>query len=455
MKIIWIAWIYSISAFLWNPPKYLVDVKKSISIDLPKSDRSVLNKINGFFGVIGPDLHYRNITNLFDLFIRDGNIQGVFFKEGNLTFVRHYVRTEKYIFERDHGEIPDNPLVQFALVILRKMGFPNWCGVANTALLQVEDRLYALYERDAPYEIGVDFANASLTTIGKVSASMPYFSAHSKWRKLTNTIETVNYDVVSHTISYDQLDSQFYPLRPTHIIRPKYMPMVHDFGYTSSNRILLVDAPFAFNLDTLGKTAMPLHLDPRKTTAFLAVDKTSDRVDVFPTNQSFFIFHYVNCSEDAERIYLWASIYTELDFSQFQLSGKYRKIVLNKATKEVTMESNPKLDQWSLEFPNAYDGDKIVFSTNRGFVVCRGLELVKRVEWDGHYTCGEPAIEYIDGVPYLIVLTFSSSEHGVSNLVVVHLRTYHIIKIPLNESLNVGFHSLFLPRIYDNEKERI
>jgi carotenoid cleavage dioxygenase-like enzyme len=45
-----------------------------------------------------------NLDNLYDLFTGDGVIQGVFFEKGELTFVKHFVRTEKLEYEEKNGK---------------------------------------------------------------------------------------------------------------------------------------------------------------------------------------------------------------------------------------------------------------------------------------------------------------------------------------------------------------
>ena len=43
--------------------------------------------------MIGPDVNTSTITTLYDLFTGDGNIQGIFFDNGELTYTKNFVRT--------------------------------------------------------------------------------------------------------------------------------------------------------------------------------------------------------------------------------------------------------------------------------------------------------------------------------------------------------------------------
>ena len=59
-----------------------------------------MKNINGFYGLLGPRIGYEKAGSLYELFLSDGIIQGVFFQNGNLTFIKHLIRTEKVKFER-------------------------------------------------------------------------------------------------------------------------------------------------------------------------------------------------------------------------------------------------------------------------------------------------------------------------------------------------------------------
>ena len=69
--------------------------------------QNILKNINGFYGMIGPDVNEDKIKSVYELFAGDGVIQGVFFDNGNITFVKKFIRTEKLLFEEKHGKIPN------------------------------------------------------------------------------------------------------------------------------------------------------------------------------------------------------------------------------------------------------------------------------------------------------------------------------------------------------------
>ena len=86
------------------------DMKENIELDLNSREKNIIKKINGFYGLIGPNIEMNNndIKSLYDLFTGDGIIQGVFFNKGNLTFVKHLIKTEKVLYEEKNGKIPKN-----------------------------------------------------------------------------------------------------------------------------------------------------------------------------------------------------------------------------------------------------------------------------------------------------------------------------------------------------------
>jgi hypothetical protein len=165
-------------------------------------------------------------------------------------------------------------------------------------------------------------------------------------------------------------------------------------------------------------------------------------------NEGFYIFHYADYRETDKHIEIYASIYNNLDFSELNIVGKYRKLVLNKETKKVTIEKKPELEKLDLEFPIKYD-DKIVLRNinNKritGFVVCKGLEIIKTLEFGNKFILGEPAVTYIEQVPHLIAFAFDNEKSDNGFLIIIDMNTYETIEIPINETLNMGFHSMFM-----------
>jgi len=77
------------------------------------------------------------------------------------------------------------------------------------------------------------------------------------------------------------------------------------------------------------------------------------------------------------------------------ISGKYRRFILDKATKTVIVEKNPYLERYNLDFPLVWRGLVLLRNLNvdhiDGFVLCDGLDIV-RTYWLNVSVLGEPYI---------------------------------------------------------------
>ena len=77
------------------------------------------------------------------------------------------------------------------------------------------------------------------------------------------------------------------------------------------------------------------------------------------TSFVFFMFHFSEYYENNTNIEIYGSIYEEIDFSEINIIGKYRKIIINKITNKITFEINEELEIMNLEFPVKFE-DKFV-----------------------------------------------------------------------------------------------
>jgi carotenoid cleavage dioxygenase-like enzyme len=451
MKIcFFILWFLHINGFLRIPfgPTFKIsdrEIRKRISINLPKKEADIVKNINGFYGLIGPDVDMKTVSNIYDLFTGDGLIQGIFFDDGEVTFVRHFIRTNKIVYEEENGRIPNNVFIKLAFGLLNKLSIlPNALGLANTAILNINKKNYALYERDVPYEIDINFINKTINTINKVSLNkIPHFSAHSKYNN--GVIETIDYDVLSKTVSHFVLAPNFDIIKK-HSIQLSNLPIIHDFLSTNTT-IILFDSPITFTVKKFN-SPMPIMLDKSKDTIIHAFDKTTGILDKYYINESMYVFHYANYKENDTHIDIYAPMYDALDFSDLDIAGKYRLISINKIEKKVTVIKNPELENLNIDFPISY-GNRTLFRTlenkiNNGFVICENLNIIKHLIFEDKFICGEPAVQNISGVFYLFTYAFDIHNNSNSVLMIINLDNYEKIEIPLHENISLGFHSTFI-----------
>lgn len=450
--IIFLIYISSCSSFFIKYPfgrRFSIkdsEITRKIKYALPIEQQNIINKINGFYGLIGPDINIKKITTIFDLFIGDGNIQGIFFDKGELTYIKKYIRTEKILYEEENGKLPESMLAKLFFGVLYNLNiFPNVLGLANTALLNVKNKIYALYERDKPYLLDIDFKRKTIETINKTQInSMNYFSAHAKSK---DTIESIDYSVMLKSVYYHELTEDFITIKNKSIAM-EYLPVVHDF-ISTPNSLIIMDSPLVIDFANLFKKVMPVLLDANKKTIINVLDKTTMRLNKYYINTGFYIFHYADYRETNKHLEIFASQYEKLDFSELNITGKYRKILINKETNMASVIKNPILEKMNLEFPVKY-GDKVVFRNMEnkrtvGFVVCEELEIIKIIDFKNKTISGEPAITYVNNVPFLIAFAFDNEKNNDGFLIIINMNTYNIIEIPINESISIGFHASFIP----------
>jgi len=437
-------------------PKFFINKhettkKIEYKYNLRLEQQNTINKINGVYALIGPNINIRRITSLFDLFLGDGMIQSIFFDNGELTYVKHFVRTEKLLYEENSGKLPTNMVFQMFFLMINKMGiFPNTLGLANTAIMSIHNKNYALYERDHPYLLDINFSKKTIKTIQKVKIpTMTSFSAHSKFN---TTIDTIEYDVLRNRVIYYELTENFSPIHKR-IIPMTYLPIVHDFLKTPSNKIIVIDSPIVVDFSNMFKKTMPIMVNSNDPTFIHVLSKNTMKLERYEVGEAFYVFHYADYKETETDMEIYACLYNKLDFSTLTNKGKYRKIVIHKETGKVSIIKDTELEKLDLEFPVKIGEDgRILFrniENNRmnGFVVCKDLDIIKKIEFKNRFISGEPAIHTIDSIPYLFTFAFDDRNNNRGYLIIMNMDTYEEIEIPIEEPITIGFHSIFIPKI--------
>jgi hypothetical protein len=348
------------------------------------------------------------------------------------------------LYEEKNGMIPNNNFIKLMFMTLSRVNIlPNIMGLANTAMINVKNKIYALYEQDIPYLLDIDFQNKNINTISKQKVnSIQHISAHSKY--MNNSIETIDYNVMKSSLNYYQLNDNFNIINRKKI-KTKYLPVIHDFIVTK-DKMIIMDSPLCIDKTKIFKRSMPVSLDRNQNTLIHIYDKKNDKIEVYDTNKSFYMFHFADYSETFKKIEIFGSLYDELNFSNLNLKGHYCKIIVNKITKEVVIEKNEHLEKYDLDFPIKYD-NKIVFRnvhnrTINGFVIVQKMKVIREIIYEDLFICGEPSLIRIEGIPYIIFFGYSKKQN---NIVLLNLYNYQTIEIPVPIELNIGFHSIFIP----------
>uniref|UniRef100_A0A6C0I2N2 Uncharacterized protein n=1 Tax=viral metagenome TaxID=1070528 RepID=A0A6C0I2N2_9ZZZZ len=391
-----------------------------------------------FFGMIGPNIRVQKTTTLAELFMGDGIIQGVFFDgNGTMTPAKHVIQTDRQVFKANALRFPP-----------KKM-FPNLMGVANTAMLSVRNRTFALFERDAPYEIDIDMENKMINTIGKLELPCECprrFSGHTKYDAITDLIHTIDYNILTRTVTYYKMTGDFTVLN-RFSKRMKYLPIIHDFKVLDSGDIVVIESPFqiwpTLNNVWFGSRA-PLVL--RKDYATKIHVMGNHNPATYVVGSGFYCFHYGQIIETKNDINIFASLYDELDFNSQNLNGKYRHIILKKEFDTCFVKKNPILETMNLDFPVLYGDDHVILrrvidGRIGGYVVCRGLEIDRVINLpDSISAYGEHVIREIAGQSYIMAFCQDGS------LLQVNINDEKDIRmVPAFDSgVTLGFHSIIL-----------
>ena len=410
-----------------------------------KKIRSRITDINGFYGIVGPNINVLKTDTLYKLFTGDGIIQGVFLENGQINYVSHIVQTEKIVYEKKHGKFLNNMMMLPIYMFLNKIGIiPNVMGLANTAFISVNKRHFVLFERDLPYEIFINLNNKTINTYKKININdINYFSAHSTFTK-NEKIYSLEYNVLKNIVSLFELNKDII-LTNRYDIKTKYIPIIHD-SYVLSNSIIFTDSPlqFSFNSFILGK--IPVIFNNKNPTFIYEASIKTKFTKIYSTNESFYIFHYANVKETDEIIEILAPVYDNLDFSDITINGKYRKLILNKKTKKINIEKNEILEKYNLDFPVKWRNNIILRMIENkrinGFIICKDLNIKREIYLKEFSICGEPVVYDNGFFSRIICLGYNTKDEGY--LLLINPENGEIFDFKLNEKVNIGFHSIFI-----------
>jgi hypothetical protein len=276
------------------------------------------------------------------------------------------------------------------------------------------------------------------------------------------------------------------------------MPLVHDFGILPDGKVILVDAPFVWDIK-------PFRIQDAQSNSFVSLNSTREagilndkwctplnskrnkgqigevlkflNDGIFPKNipvvfdktrptyinlydpiqkrlkqitcsvPPFYWFHLAYTEYQGHDLNIFAPLYDDVDFSSLNLDGKYRQITI-RPSGQVVIKKNSQLEGLNLDFPIRM-GNYVVLRevknrTISGFVVCKGLQIIRRIRVPlGRTFCGEPVIVDVGGQPHLLGFSYGENQMGYISLMSIWSDTYD--EIPLGPSMSIGFHSVFVP----------
>jgi hypothetical protein len=451
----------------------------------------VLQNVKGFFGMVGPNIDVDKTTPMFELFRGDGIVQGIFFENGTIFPVKHIIQTDKVICKdkylcKDPSEFMKKITNLITDLTSHRVRFPNMLGSANTALMNIKNKTYALFEQDIPYELNIDIENKKIKTIGKIKLSSMHkrigpfrFSGHTKYDHINHIVHTIDYNIFTRMVTYYKMDMDFTIL---YMFSKKmdYIPIIHDFKVLESDNIMLFDSPFGIcpfmKIDVLTPRTIlnhiPLVLRKDLPTSIHILGRNPKKYSI---GAGFYCFHFGEVKETNDTIKIYAPLYDEFDFNSLNINGKYREIIIKKDIGLCYMKTNTILETMNLDFPICYGNltilRRIINDRIGGFVICKGLEIERVIDLpDSVSLFGEHVIHIFSFDPptsgYEIsqnatLLSALKINKGVKNvdgeahlmafdkngsLVLVNLeKDNDVTVIPIfDNGVTLGFHSIFI-----------
>lgn len=200
--------------------------------------------LRGRFLRIGPNPQFVPEVARYHWFDGDGMVHGVGFEGGQASYRNRWVRTVGFDLEREKGDW-----------IWRGVNGPPDFGnphgafknVANTAFVEHNDRLLALWEGGNPHEIDAE----SLATRGEfdfAGALAHPLTAHPKVDPRTGELMTFGYMVVGPPFCHYSVFDAAGALQHSTVIDIPRAVMLHDFAITEHYTVFF-DMPVTFSLD--------------------------------------------------------------------------------------------------------------------------------------------------------------------------------------------------------------
>ena len=260
----------------------------------------VPRELNGVFFRNGPNPQYAPRGD-YHLFAGDGMVHGFYLRDGRVDYKNRWVRTVKWRKEREAhralfgamNPMENDPSVQ---------GLQT-DGLANTNVVWHGNRLLALEEAHAPFELDPN----SLESIGprdfggKLTGPM---TAHPKIDPETGEMFCFGYNadgLISAQMSFFVIDKSGELVRFETFEAP-YASMVHDFMVTREH-VLFPIMPLTGSMERAMNGAPPYAWEPEKGVHIGVMPRNGSVADLrWFQGEPSFMFHPMNAHTDGNRI---------------------------------------------------------------------------------------------------------------------------------------------------------
>lgn len=452
-----------------------------------KHKKAIFSKIkNNVFAQIGSNPKYTNDED-YHWFDGDGMIHGIYFNNSEVIYQNKWIQTKRLQTEEKwkkklyiyFGELKGMQglieIVKFSLMQL--FGFiPSYGkGTANTALLDWNNKIYALHEGDMPYELEIDNREFNISTKKRLHYPSIYSTtAHPIIDKQMNRVYMYgynNYDFSEGNFIFNAFDTNMEFLKQKNVSLINN-GMTHDVGFVDKFMII-PDMPLKYDVTRIFNEQLPIYFDKEEgTTRFGIFDVIDNKEpDWYYFKENFFIFHFSNVYKKLQGFDIYACVMDELHMEDFVevdnlnnedhvIRGELRlkKIEIN--TKENTTKiienkflQNLNLDfHYNLDFPITSIKNKnevycTIFDSSKGYI-CGYVKInLNNFEYskpkmflfdENVYGNSEPQPIIVNDKEYLITFTNDQTNSYIS-LINIEKNTNDKIKIPTR--IPPGFHS--------------
>ncbi|KAK6130453.1 hypothetical protein DH2020_035863 [Rehmannia glutinosa] len=275
--------------------------------------------LDGAYLLNGPNPQFKP-RGPYHLFDGDGMIHMVKINGGKAPFCSRYIKTYKYMLERDLGyPIIPSPFSSFngvmasvarvGLIVARVVSgefnpLINGYGTANTSVAVIGGKLYALGENDLPYEIKVT-SDGDIITLGRrdfYSAAPEEFlsmTAHPKIDPETSEAFAFRYHISPPRLRFFRIDSHGKKQLDVPIFSMKRTTLIHDF-FVTKNYAIFNDVQMFISPCEILKGKPPMRIDLAKMPRIGVIKKyAKDERELWWVDvPGFNISHAVNAWEE-------------------------------------------------------------------------------------------------------------------------------------------------------------
>jgi pectate lyase len=160
-----------------------------------------------------------------------------------------------------------------------------------------------------------------------------------------------------------------------------------------------------------------------------------------------------------KKLEIYAPLYDDIDFDSIKIKGRYRKIVIDKCHNTAYVCNNVETEKYNLDFPvEDILGNIILRNIQKrkinGFVrVDDNMAITQKWMFDNILFCGEPIAVRLNNKNGLIAFGNNDNNDNknakypdLGGIVLLNMEDGTIIKLLVNDSLTMGFHTVSITR---------